>query len=223
MLHFFEKDLVLETERLIIRPLNGTDRSFIKELYNPNNVPYLDSKVKSQEYREKYVEFSIYLRDRKTRIDLVLIDKNTGAKIGVKQLNFMCLVKPLGFWRGHEIQYDGFVYTNSVVLPEYRGKGYMTEATSSIMIYLFENKVRAIVCDIDSRNSSSISYNTRLGFMKVSLHDFNDLDKIGTAVRGDSLEETYAYVYTPNYKRLKAKDLLYKVKNYPEGKPPISF
>ena len=224
MINFFQKDFVLESKRLILRPLKSSDRSFIKELYNPSNVTYLHNRIKSAEYREKYVDLSKYLRERKTRLDLVLVDKKTDKQIGLKQLNFYCQVKSLGLWRGYEIQYDGFVYTTSIVDSNYRNKGYMTEATSVLMSHLFKNKVRAVVCDIDSRNTASIAYHARLGFAKVSLEQFNGLDTLsGDITHGNSLEERYVYVNESNYKNLSAEDLLIKVKDYPMGPPPISI
>jgi ribosomal-protein-alanine N-acetyltransferase len=143
----------LETERLVLRPINVEDMGFVYELFSrPETNRYsghesLGSMEEAGELYDKYMKHGSASRFR-VAVEL----KETGEPVGT-----------LGLYSYSER--DGRAELGYDLLEEHWGRGIMTEAVGAVLRYGFEvlglNRVEATM---DPLNTRSVRLVERLGF-----------------------------------------------------------
>ena len=151
------QNIKLETERLILRPININDAESIFHYradaitnqfqgWIPKNI------VDVQDFIKNRVSSTINVNG--TWFQFAIILKTTGELIGDTGLHFFD-------------KENKQVEIGCTISKNYQGNGYATEALSEIMKYLFDtlNKHR-IIASIDPRNINSIKLVEKLNFRK---------------------------------------------------------
>ena len=149
----------LETENLILKPLEMSDKEFIfKQFSDPDVTRYLvddEPLTRIEEAEEMIVFYTV--TEPHTRNRWVIIRKSDTVPIGTCGYHI---------WNKKdntcEIGYD--------LSPAYWGKGYMTEALRRAITMGFEdmglNRIQAFV---DVRNTKSVNLALRLGFKQEGI------------------------------------------------------
>lgn len=97
---------------------------------------------------------SIYSRDKKRLI----------GSTGLHRANWGVPSFHIGYW----------------ILPEFEGKGFVTESTNALIRYAFQVlKARRIEIRCDSENLKSLGVMKRLGFIQEGILKFDDVQKSG--------------------------------------------
>jgi [ribosomal protein S5]-alanine N-acetyltransferase len=139
----------IETERLLIRPINTSDKSFILNLLNTQGwLQFIgDRKVRDEIDAEKYIQ---RILDNKNFFYSVFELKNSKQPVGI--ITFL--------YRDNQQFPDiGFA-----MLPEFDKKGYAIEATKKYLEEILnEKKVNKIIAITLPDNSKSIRLLERLG------------------------------------------------------------
>lgn len=147
---------VLETKRLLIRPLGPDDGLFILRLFNdPSFLEYIgDRGLRTAEEARAYIEGGPM--ESRTRLGFALDlveDRLSGEPLGICGLVKRPVLDDPDL---------GFAY-----LPPWRGRGYAREAAEAVIDdargRLGLKRLGAVV---DGRNSPSIDLLTRLGFCR---------------------------------------------------------
>lgn len=150
--------LLLETERLLIRPFRAEDlESFLAyrndlevARYQGWSVPYT---------REQAIEFINEMKVKQAAVQgewlqLAVELKATGALIGDWAIHIM---------KSDERQ----AYLGYTLAREHWGKGYAIEATQRVLAYLFEElHLHRIVAECDVENTASFKLLERVGFRR---------------------------------------------------------
>ncbi len=163
--------MILETQRLILRPLNENDidRMFLLDS-NPNVMKYLGKKIACDKSEsESLIKFVIQQYNDNGLGRLAVIEKESGLLIGWSGLKLQ--KEPIN---NHTNHYDlGYRF-----LPEYWGKGYATEAGKASLDFGFnELKAEIIYAYAHSENeSSNWVLEQKLGFTKTE--EFEEPDGI---------------------------------------------
>lgn len=173
MIYFFDKKVPLETERLIIRPLQISDKNEIIRLFNNGRTKFLAPIMNDDEYKSNYVHLTEELFEKKSRLVYAIIRKEDYAFLGIKHLDFVGTVITLDDKKLYK--YDGIATTTSLLNIEFEGNGYMTEASIEIFTFLFANYVRAISVTIKPDNLKAINYCKRIGFKEITYEDYRKL------------------------------------------------
>lgn len=147
----------LETERLILRPIEKTDAeavfSYRSDAWINRYQGWIPASISDVHYFINY-KVSPEINLPGTWVQFVLIKKDTNELIGDIGVHFLAS--------------DTFQVEMGCTLNKlYHGKGYATEALKQMIRHLFEqlNK-RRITASIDPRNESSIKLYEKLGFRK---------------------------------------------------------
>jgi len=154
----------LDTERLVLRELTLDDADFIfPHFANEEVVRYEDAKPAANiKDVTDIIEWGRNLASNKTGILWGISRKGDGAFLG--QINYV--VRPdnnfLGTRHRAEIGFD--------LTPHYWGNGYVSEAISHVIEFIFNcteiNRIQAIV---HTENSRSLNVLTRLGFCREGI------------------------------------------------------
>jgi [ribosomal protein S5]-alanine N-acetyltransferase len=145
--------IVLETERLIIRPLRSDDAPFILMLLNePSFIRYIgDKKVRNLNDAEQYILNGPVASYERHGLGLCLVElRETGTPVG------MC-----GLLKRDELPHPdiGFAF-----LPEFWGKGFAFEAAAVVLEDARERlQLTTILAITTKNNESSIKLLQRLG------------------------------------------------------------
>ena len=137
---------VLESERLLFRKMCIDDA---KDLYliesNDDVVKYMDkSKMKSIEDSKKYIDFCSEGYKKKVAIEWGVIEKNSNKYIG-----------NIGFWKIISKHCRGEI--GYALTPRCWGKGYMSEALKTIIIFGFRTlNLHSIEANVNPYNINSI-------------------------------------------------------------------
>jgi RimJ/RimL family protein N-acetyltransferase len=147
----------LETERLILRPINRNDAESIFRYRSdsitnkfqgwiPKNIEDVQDFIKNR--------VSSTINENGTWFQFVIILKTIGELIGDTGLHFFD-------------KENKQVEIGCTISKKYQGNGFATEAMSEVMKYLFDtmNKHR-IIASIDPRNINSIRLVEKLNFRK---------------------------------------------------------
>lgn len=115
---------ILETERLIVEEATLSDAPFFLELLNsPNWLEFIgDRNVKLLEDATKYVQES-------------LIDKYKKNGFGFYKMSLKANNEPIGAIGFLKREYLEFLDLGYAVLPNYEGKGYISEAAKAVVEY----------------------------------------------------------------------------------------
>ena len=116
----------LKSERTILRQFTDADlENVYKGLSHPDIIKYYGISFDSLEATREQMEWFRDLEENETGIWWAICDKSTGAFIGAGGFNDLSKTNKkaeIGFW----------------LLPEFWGKGYMSETMPIIMNYSFE-------------------------------------------------------------------------------------
>lgn len=146
----------LETERLIIRPINLDDKNDIFEYRRDKEINKYQGWIPET---LNDVEISIgkiakQINEPETWFQVVLVEKVNQKLIGDLGIHFL----------GNENKQVEFGCTLN---KDFQNKGYATEAVTAVIDYLFNelNKHR-IIASIDPENQNSVRLVERIGFRK---------------------------------------------------------
>lgn len=146
----------IATSRLILRPVQQSDLTFIKQLFS-------DSEVK---------KYYILRVDLANSIDLFVQYLVQTMQVG-SGLEYVVKTKgetPIGIMGGELINNRGCgpIWDNSyAILPEYRGMGYATEALVGFTNYIKRFNINTAILDISEYNEASASVARKAGYEKV--------------------------------------------------------
>lgn len=140
---------VIKTERLSLREIKPADVNTIIEISYYNSIQ-AGSEEEAQEMLNK-----------------INTDYLKGSSIhwGIEEISTGRITGTIGFYRGFD---HGIGELGCVLLPSYRGKGIMTEAMSSAVIFGFNtaglNRIKAVT---SIQNIKALKLLDRLRFMKT--------------------------------------------------------
>lgn len=150
-------DMMLETERLILRKLEETDdeRMFLMDS-DPEVMKYLGTPVKSREESQEIIRMIQKQYEENGVGRWAVIEKESGLLIGWCGLKL--LKEPIN---GHVETLDlGYRF-----IPEFWGKGYAWEAAKATLDYGFnELSANTIYAYADAGNAGSNYILTKMGF-----------------------------------------------------------
>jgi ribosomal-protein-alanine N-acetyltransferase len=152
----FHPFLNLETERLFLRKLDNNDVNEILELRgNPETMKYIPRPLAKN------------LDDALEHIKMIndAIEKNTGINWAVTIKGSNKLIGLIGHYRIQPENHRSEI--GYMILPEYQGKGYVTESVKAILEYGFNQmNLHSIEAVIDPENFASEKVLQKLGFVK---------------------------------------------------------
>ena len=147
---------VLESERLIFRQFNIKDADLIYKLRtNQKVMSFMDNyKHTSLKDSKNFIQKNNTIYANKKGIFWLIELKSTHEKIG-----------DFAFWNiNHQHKRGEIGYA---LLPEYWGKGYMTETLKTILKFGFEElNLHSIEANINPKNDNSRQLLNRIGFKK---------------------------------------------------------
>ena len=149
-------NLNLETERLVIRPINLDDKGYIFEYRSDADVNKYQSWIpKTMDDVELFISgIAKQINIIDTWFQFVIIEKNSEKIIGDLGVHF---------WDKQNKQ----VEIGCTLNKNFQCNGYATEAVNRMIDFLFiELKKHRIIASIDPNNSSSIRLVERIGFRK---------------------------------------------------------
>ncbi|MFA6261004.1 MAG: GNAT family N-acetyltransferase [Bacteroidia bacterium] len=154
--------IILETQRLVLRKLTLNDTAFILELLNSEGwIRFIgDRNVKNEEQAKYYLENGPLKSYREHDFGLWKVDlKENGIPIG------MC-----GLLQRPNLSEPDIGFA---LLPSYTGKGYAFECAAAVLELAFQSfhleKLSAIVVP---HNTASISLLEKLGFVFIKQFSF---------------------------------------------------
>lgn len=109
----FQKDLILENERVQLRPLSRTDQAFLLpfSLKEPDLWTYSLTSAAGEENLEKYLLAALELREKEMGYPFLVYDKKTKKIAGSTRfysINFHHKILCIGYtWYGKEFQRTG--------------------------------------------------------------------------------------------------------------------
>lgn len=146
---------MIETERLIIRPVEFTDEHFILELLNEpqfiNNIG--DKNVRSLADARDYMEKGPLTCQQQNGFSLMTVKLKTGELIG------LC-----GLLKRDELQYPDLGYA---YLAKYFRRGYGYEAAAGVLKHF--HHIRPMLAITSEENFASKQLLQKLGFVEQSL------------------------------------------------------
>ncbi|MBO2516936.1 MAG: hypothetical protein CW338_06645 [Clostridiales bacterium] len=171
----------IETERLILRPFTAEDDAVIMRISSdPETVKYLffwgrPGKTPRQDTDRFLYEHALkeWQREPVRMREYALVLKETGEVIGDASIEKYDAEKGEIGW---------------ILLPEYRGHGYATEAAKRLLRFGFEELgLRVILAECDIRNPASFHVMERAGMHLHEVRNEGRPDK-GDGIRADELE-----------------------------------
>lgn len=156
----------IETERLILRPLQHKDVDDILPYHSdPESIRYIPWGERDRDYVVDWLTRAVTYRgigEEQPGLLLAMVEKSSGKVIG--QLNTAMTDRP------NNTADIGYISN-----PAYRGQGFVHEALVALIDYLFnEEKVHRVIADIDIRNHDSVRVVERLGFRLEATYLEND-------------------------------------------------
>lgn len=155
----FDPTLTLETTRLVLTPIRATDAQVLFAIQSDRAVMRYWNHPAWTDLKQAYVQ----ILD-----DLAAIDAGTQLKLAIREradgplLGIVVVFAIDETARRAEIGYH--------LAPSTQGKGYMHEALSRFVAYLFDVlRLRRLEAEIDPRNVPSAKVLARLGFLREGL------------------------------------------------------
>ena len=137
---------ILETERLVLKPMEERDIEDLHSIYSNDLVMRFMSTPKHETVAETKKQFHDYGVD-KTKLWGIRLK---GQETVIGQVHFFS-----------QFRVPGMGY---LLHPDYWGKGFVVEATKAVLGYVFkELDVRVIELWIDERNQPSMRGRTKVG------------------------------------------------------------
>lgn len=152
----FDRFPVLESERLLFRAFELGDAPGFFSLRSDKRVMQFMDSVWHRSLSDSEAKIKEILEDFKAKkgINWVIVEKNTNKFAG-----YFCFWKLDRHNRRAEIGYS--------LLPEYWGKGYMTETLQLLLNFGFqEMAIHGMEANVNSKNVASIKLLLKLGFQK---------------------------------------------------------
>ena len=169
---------VLETERLLLRPVSADDAALILRISgDPDTVKYLyfwgrDGLTPAQD-AHRYLSHALAEWQRQPDMirEYCLIRKDTGEAIGTASV---------------EIADEQSAELGWILLPEHRGQGYATEAGRAMMDFGFTHYGKGrVIARCDTRNAPSAHVMERLGMHLTHVEKEGRAPKYEGGPRGD--------------------------------------
>lgn len=152
----FESFPILKSERLILRAITLEDAQYIQSIRNnPKVMEFMDSNNhETLEDSKQFIQNNITSFKNKEGIYWAIIEKQTEAFIG-----------DFSYWRIDKKNHRAEIgYT---LMPEFWGKGYMSEAIKTIINFGFNDlNLHSIEANINPNNNSSRKLLQKIGFEK---------------------------------------------------------
>lgn len=171
---------MLQTRRLQLREINSSeqDADFVyRALSDPEVYRYYGIRLLSKEEAAEQMDWYRNLRKTNTGIWWKILTVQNQVPAGACGLNDIILnkgVAEIGCW----------------LLPEYQGKGLMSEALNAVLEYAgSELELKSLKANIESENAASTRLFHRLGFSKDPASEKAE-DKYGKTIRAAD------YIYT---------------------------
>jgi len=152
----FRKFPVLECDRLIFRQFNKNDAApFFKIRSNGQVMKFMDSIfLKSEAEALKLIKTILLDFKEKRGVTWAIVDKKENKIIGT-----------FGFWR--LVRQHCFAEIGFSLLPEFWGRGIMTETFETLMEFGFKKiQLHRIEANVNPGNENSIKILERVGFKK---------------------------------------------------------
>lgn len=162
-------DILIETERCLIRPLVITDAAGIFELdSNPNVHTFLGKKpIKTMEEAENALKF---IQKQYTDLGIgrwAIIDKANGDFVG--WTGFKYIVEPIN---GH-VNYHDLGYR---LVERYWGIGIATETAKACVKYAFDTmNLKAVYGICETENLGSKNVLQKCGLTPIEIFDFDNI------------------------------------------------
>lgn len=157
MLNFnFTPFPVIETERLVLRRITNDDVKEVFELRsNPETMKYIPRPLVKT--TEEAFEHIAMIEDK--------IVTNTGINWGITLKNDAKILGIIGYYRMQPENYRAEI--GYILLPEFHGKGIITEAVKQLISYAFKDlKLHSIEAVIDPENLASEKVLQKCNFVK---------------------------------------------------------
>lgn len=152
----FQPFPILESERLVFRRLKDSDAPEVFKIRsNPERMKYIPRPILQNEEEALAM---IQMMNAK-------IDENTDINWGVCLKNSDKIIGFMGFYR---VQPDSYrTEIGYMILPEYDGKGYVSEAVTTMLNYAFNTVgFHSVEAVIDPNNFGSARVLEKNGFRK---------------------------------------------------------
>lgn len=157
MLEFnFHPFPVLETERLLLRRVTTDDVNEVFELRsNPETMKFIPRPLVKN--NEEALEHIAMIEEK--------IETNIGINWGITLKGTPKLLGIIGYYRMQPENYRSEI--GYILLPEFHGKGIITEAVNTLIKYGFNDlKLHSIEAVIDPENYASEKVLQKCGFVK---------------------------------------------------------
>ncbi len=169
-MRFVSQNIILQTDRLILRPWKVEDAPALYELAKD---PEIGTKAGWSPHRSVNESAQVIKEVFSAPHTFAIVERDTNKLMGAVGLNAPELSQVAG---EHEMELGYWVGT------PYQGKGYATEASQEVIRYGFENlKLSAIWATYFSDNEASHRVQEKLGF--VFHHTFEMYDEITQKTR----------------------------------------
>lgn len=155
----------LETERLLLRRLNDNDVNEVLELRgNPETMKFIPRPLAKN--TDDALEHIKMINDK--------IDENIGINWAVTIKGSDKMIGLLGHYRIQPENHRAEI--GYMILPQFQGKGYVTEAVKAVMEYGFNQmNLHSIEAVIDPGNYASEKALQKIGFVKEAHIHENEL------------------------------------------------
>lgn len=146
----------IETERLLLRRVTTDDVNEVFELRsNPENMKYIPRPLSKS--TDDALKLIAEIEDK--------IDTNIGINWGITLKDDTKLLGIIGYYRMQPENHRAEI--GYILLPEFHGKGIITEAVNQLIKYGFEDlKLHSIEAVIDPENFASEKVLQKCGFVK---------------------------------------------------------
>ena len=121
----FNQDLILETAKVLLRPLQYSDVDNLLHFseYEPDTWQYSLVRADGKENLEKYIKIAITAREKKTEFPFIVLDKITNRYAGSTRfydINFDYKTLQLGYtWYGRDFRGTGLNKNCKYLLLQY--------------------------------------------------------------------------------------------------------
>ena len=161
-------ELVIETERLILRPMRMSDVDDLLEYQSqPEIVKYIPWPPRTREQVIEAAQKTIATGkfDMQEENDYIVLVWELKSGPDVHGIHIGKVIGQSNM--GLRSQRDSFSDIGWVTHPAFQRKGYALEATRALMQYAFENlPLNRIIADIDTRNPESAAMAEKLGMRR---------------------------------------------------------
>jgi ribosomal-protein-alanine N-acetyltransferase len=158
----------LSTDRLILRPIASSDLPALEVFWNDPEV-------------RRYL-WADQIMSRETVSEIIAASETCFEQLGSGFFAIEVAENPgvlVGFCGHRRFEDDAQVELLYGILPEYWGKGYVTEAAVEVLRYGFANcGIERVIAATDTPNQASVRVMQRLGMVFEERREFHGLDTV---------------------------------------------